>query len=42
MSKEILDIFGRISSNDSSFRKDYNGWICVVNYILFIRKCAVA
>ena len=34
MSKEILDIFGRISSNDNSFRKDYNGWVCVVNYIL--------
>ena len=42
MSKEILDIIGRSSSNDSSFRKDYNGWVCVVNYILFIRKCVVA
>ena len=42
MSKEILDIIGRSNSNDSSFRKDYNGWVCVVNYILFIRKCVVA
>ena len=39
MLKEILDIIDRSSSND---RKDYNGWVCVVNYILFIRKCVVA
>ena len=42
MSKKILDIIGRSSSNDSTFRKDYNGWVGVVNYILFIRKCDVA
>ena len=42
MLKEILDIIDRSSSNDSKFKKDYNGWVCVVNYILFIRKCAIA
>ena len=40
MSKEILGIIGR-SSNDSSFG-EYKGWVGVVNYILYIRKCGVA
>ena len=42
MSKKILERIGRSSSNDSTFRKDYNGWVGVVNYILFVRKCGVA
>ena len=42
MSKEILNIIGRRSSNNSSFGKEYKGRVGVVNYILYIRKCSVA
>ena len=32
--EEVLDIFSRFSSCEFSFLNGYNGWICVLDYIL--------